>query len=281
MKEYPKIHRYTTHDMKMIVNVFLVETQDSVVAVDAATALSSSREIREIIDNKIGKPLKAVLLTHGHPDHYIGAGELRRGLNIPIVSTQGTLEFARYQDEYKIHTLRKGYGDNFPEKRVFPDTLVRDGDVVTIDKIDFKVKDLGPCESDSDSIWVIAVEGIEHVFAGDVVYNRRHSYLRDGHALKWLKHLDEMLDTYDHTTVIHPGHGDDCGCEGIFWQKAYIQAFLYMLRSMLGDKQMLTGEEQAAFFNHMTSFLPDETILFLLKYEPEETIKALKKENAV
>ena len=278
---YPKIHRYTTHDMKMIVNVFLVETKNSVVAVDAATALSSSREIRKIIEKKIGKPLKAILLTHGHPDHYIGAGELCRGLNIPIISTQGTLDFALYQDEYKIHTLQKGYGDNFPEKRVFPDTLVKDGEVVTFDKIDFTIRELGPCESDSDSIWMVLIDGIEHVFAGDVVYNRRHSYLRDGHALKWLRNLDSMLDMYDHTTVIHPGHGDDCGCEGIFWQKAYIQTFLFMLRSLLGNKQDLTKEEQEILFDHMTSFLPDEKILFLLKYEPEETINALKNENAV
>ena len=128
---------------------------------------------------------------------------------------------------------------------------------------------------------MVLIDGIEHVFTGDVVYNRRHSYLRDGHALKWLKHLDSMLDMYDHTTVIHPGHGDDCGCEGIFWQKAYIQTFLFMLRSLLGNKQDLTKEEQEFLFDHMTSFLPDETILFLLKYEPEETINALKNENAV
>ena len=275
----PKIHRYTTHDMKMIVNVFLVETASGVVVIDTATALSSSREIRDIVVNKIRKPLKAILITHGHPDHYIGAGEIAGDSSIPIIATQATGEFARYQDKYKIHTLKKGYGENFPKERMFPNTEVKDGESITIDGIDFTVNDLGPCESGDDCLWSIRIDGDEHVFVGDILYNHCHCYFRDGHALNWLKALDAMLEKYDHTTLFHPGHGEDCGCEIIIWQKAYIETFLYTLKSLLGKRDRLTEAEQDVLFQRMQSFLPNKTNIFLLKYEPEETIKALLREG--
>lgn len=277
----PKINRYTTHDLRMIVNVFLIETEKGVVVIDGATALSSSREIRDIIDNRIQKPLLAVLLTHGHPDHYIGVGEIINNRPVPIIATQGTLDSAYYQDSYKIQTMEKGYGDNFPKQRKFPNEIVKDQDVVTYDNVDFTINDLGACESDADSTWTIKIQDTKHVFVGDIIYNKRHSYLRDGHALSWLKALDDMLDTYNHTTIFHTGHGDDCGTEIIHWQKAYIQAFLYTLQSFLEDKDTLDKEEQEQFFNRMKSFLPDETIIFLMKYEPEETIAALRRSGAI
>ena len=67
----PVIHQYTTPKY-LTVNVFLVETANGVVAIDGATALSTSREIRALIDEKIGKPLLALLL---HDDEGHDAGE--------------------------------------------------------------------------------------------------------------------------------------------------------------------------------------------------------------
>ena len=277
----PIVHRYTTYGMKMVVNVFMVETENGVVLIDAATAISSSTHIRDSIAENIKKPLHAILLTHGHPDHYIGAGEIAKDQNIPIVSTIGTYNFARFQDEYKLDTLKKGYRDNFPENRRFPDQIVKNGDELMFDNIVFKVIDYGPCESDSDAVWELNINGVRHVFVGDLIYNKRHSYFRDGHALNWIKTLDNMLIQYNHQVVFHPGHGDDCGAEIIIWQKAYIEAFLYTLRSLLNNKKNIGRQEQEILFDRMKSFLPDETIIFLLKYEPDETIKALRDHGAI
>jgi len=277
----PVIHRYTTPKY-LTVNVFLVETENGVVVIDAATAVSSSHEIRDIINNKIKKPLLAVLLTHGHPDHYVGAGEIVRGLDVPIVATQGTIDFTKYQDREKFDTLiKRNYGDDIPQKRVFANQVVKDGDVLVFDNVDFKIVDLGPCESDADSIWMITVDGVKHVFLGDIIYNHTHGYFRDGHALNWLKALDRLLGEFDHTAVFHPAHGEDCGTEMVYWQKAYIEAFLGTLGSMLHGRNHLDEEEKQYLVDKMKSFLPNEKLLNLMKYELDETIRALKEGNAV
>jgi glyoxylase-like metal-dependent hydrolase (beta-lactamase superfamily II) len=46
-----------------------------VVAVDALLTETDSRSLRARLE-RLGKPLLAVLLTHGHPDHYNGVTKL-------------------------------------------------------------------------------------------------------------------------------------------------------------------------------------------------------------
>lgn len=277
----PIIHKYTTPKY-LTVNVFLVETESGVVVVDTATAVSTSQDIRDIVDKKIKKPLLAILLTHGHPDHYVGAGEIVKRLDVPILATQGTIDFARYQDEEKFDTLiTRNYGADAPQKRVFPNQVVEDNDVVTFDDVAFRIEDLGACESGADSVWIITIDGVKHVFLGDLVYNHVHSYFRDGHALKWLKALDQLLGEFDHTAVFHPAHGEDCGTEMIYWQKAYIEAFLGTLKSMLGGTDKLDDAEKQQLVRKMGSFLPNDKLIALMKYELDETISILKERNAV
>jgi glyoxylase-like metal-dependent hydrolase (beta-lactamase superfamily II)/quercetin dioxygenase-like cupin family protein len=268
---YPIIHRYIT-PRYLTVNVFMVETPHGVVLIDGATALSTSREIRGIIEDEIKKPVLAVLMTHGHPDHYVGVGEIVKGLDVPIIATQGTLDFARYQDEEKFDTLiRRNYGDDAPAERVFPNQIVEDGDMVTLDGVEFHHIYLGPCESDADSVWVVEIEGAKHAFLGDIVYNHMHSYFRDGHALNWLRGLDRLLSIFDHTAVFHPAHGEPGGTELIHWQKAYITAFLDSVRAMLNAGKV----DQEALVARMQSFLPNDKLIMLLKYKMDETIRIL------
>jgi glyoxylase-like metal-dependent hydrolase (beta-lactamase superfamily II) len=274
----PVVHTYTTPKY-LTVNVYLVETPDAVIAIDGATAISTSREIRHIIDDTIQKPLLATLLTHGHPDHYAGVREMTLGLDVPFVATQGAADFARYQDRAKFDTLvRRNYGADAPPERSFPNRIVADHDVLTFDGVDFTVIDLGPCESGSDSLWTINIDGVQHVFVGDVVYNHTHCYLRDGNARSWLRALDRLTREFDHTAVLYPGHGAMCGTELVYWQAAYINAFLGTLHSKLHRRDTLDQAEKDGLVQRMKSFVASEQNLNLLKYELDETIRLLASE---
>jgi glyoxylase-like metal-dependent hydrolase (beta-lactamase superfamily II) len=63
----------------MNVNSYLVESRDSLVVVDGMLTLSDARAVRRRID-EAGKPLRGLIVTHAHPDHYAGAAEILRGL---------------------------------------------------------------------------------------------------------------------------------------------------------------------------------------------------------
>ncbi|MDA8029157.1 MAG: MBL fold metallo-hydrolase [Nitrospiraceae bacterium] len=83
------IHTVTSGPETFLTNVFLVETAESLVAVDTMMTVSDARALRRRAD-VLGKPIKAVFITHGHPDHYNGTGDLLEGFGkIPVIATAG------------------------------------------------------------------------------------------------------------------------------------------------------------------------------------------------
>lgn len=277
----PKIHRYEATVSDFFVNAFLVETEDGVVAVDATLALSSSRELRRKIDKEIRKPLLAVLLTHGHPDHYTGIGELTRDLDVPILATQGAIDFATREDKVKEQIAIAIFGDEYPRTRVFPNKAVHGGDAYDFGGVTFKIADYGPGESDDDSLWYLEIDGAKHVFVGDLIHNHMHCFFRDGHAAQWLVNLQRMTIDFTHEDVLYTGHGDPAGTEMVYWHKGYVEAFVGTLRSMLGDRDSLTEAEKNRLVAKMQNYLPNNKTLFLLTYELDETIKLLRERRVV
>jgi glyoxylase-like metal-dependent hydrolase (beta-lactamase superfamily II) len=83
----PAIYTYTAGANGLFVNSYLVETDDGVVAVDGSLLVSDAHAFRARLD-ALHKPLLAVLVTHGHPDHFNGVIELVRGQgDVPIYAT--------------------------------------------------------------------------------------------------------------------------------------------------------------------------------------------------
>jgi glyoxylase-like metal-dependent hydrolase (beta-lactamase superfamily II) len=63
------------------------------------------------------------------------------------------------------------------------------GERVTLGALSLTVRDLGAGESHADCTWELD-DGA--VFAGDVVYNRTHAFLADGHYSEWIDLLDPL-----------------------------------------------------------------------------------------
>src|SRR3954451_9529665 len=96
----PRVHAHASGESGIFANAYLIETAHGVVAVDALLTESESRALRAQLD-ALGKPLLAVLLTHGHPDHYNGVTRLVGGTPVPIVATPGVAEIIRRDDAAK------------------------------------------------------------------------------------------------------------------------------------------------------------------------------------
>src|SRR5262252_9634681 len=68
----PIIHTFKSAEASIMVNGYLIETSDHIVAVDSALIESAARELRKQFDS-LGKPLAFVLITHGHRVHAYGS----------------------------------------------------------------------------------------------------------------------------------------------------------------------------------------------------------------
>lgn len=279
MSEFPKIRTVTGKFMILPrdhVHAYVVELENSVVVIDATLALSSARDLRTIAES-FGKPIEAVLLTHGHPDHYTGLAEFA---DLPRLASKGCLEFAHREDIVKAHTAELYLGDDYPAERVFPNEIINDGDSFTFGGAVFTFKDLGPAESDSDGMWLVAKDGMTHAFVGDTVANRTHCFFRDGHTAEWMKALDRLEREFDDNTLLYVGHGaTPSSKEAIQWQRGYIEAY-WAAVDRLADKSIpVTRENQEKIIAAVQKYLPGEAALFLLDYEMDVFLEAFIKER--
>ncbi|NQU42594.1 MBL fold metallo-hydrolase [bacterium] len=274
MDKYPVIHRVPAKFMELPrdhVNAYIVELMDCVVVIDATLALSSALDLRARAE-ATGKPIAAVLLTHGHPDHYTG---LVAFPDVPRIASQGCLRFAQEEDVIKAPVAASFLGDDYPEERLFPDQIVQDGDTRVFGGLTFTFRDLGPAESPSDGMWIVEQGGVRHVFLGDVLVNGCHCFFRDGFARQWNKVLDRLDREFDDTTRFYIGHGEaPVGKEAIPLQRGYNDAFLNAVDALPDKSVPVSQESQDQVLAAVKKYLPGEATLFLLTFELDKAIAA-------
>jgi glyoxylase-like metal-dependent hydrolase (beta-lactamase superfamily II) len=260
----PTIHRYPLEHEGAFVNAYLVETGSSVVAVDSLLTVSESKALRAGLE-QLGKPLRAVLLTQSHPDHYGGLTELVAGDDVPIVAPQGVIDVIARDDEAKEEILRPMFGDEWASERTFPNTPIRDGESLTFDEATFTVIDLGPSESPHDSPWVLGRDE-RIVFLGDQIYDHKHCFLADGFHEQWLENIEILRDRFPSDAVFHIGHGGPASPADWDWQRIYIETFLDALRAADWSRPEHAHTEIVA---EMKRFLPTDELLFLMELSIE------------
>ena len=264
MAETPTIHRHPADHEAAFVNAYLVETRSGVVAIDSLLTVSESRMLRAAVE-RLGKPLRAVLLTHSHPDHYGGLTELVARDDVPVIAPQGVIDTIVRDDPVKEQILRPMFGDEWPATRTFPNTSIRDGESVTFDNVTFTVIDLGASESPHDSPWVLGPRE-DIVFLGDQIYDHRHCYLADGFHAQWLANIETLRRRLPDDAVLHVGHGGPVGADGWNWQRTYIETFIGAVGAADWSDP---ARAHTAVVAEMKRFLPTDELQFLMELSIE------------
>ena len=264
MSAVPTIHRFPGEHEGAFVNAYLVETASGVVAVDGLLQVSAAKEMRAEID-RLGKPLLAALVTHSHPDHYAGLGEVVAGADVPIYATQGVIDAITTDDAAKNQIVGPMFGEDWPANRVFPNTAIADGESLSFDDVTFTVIDLGPSESPHDNPWVLG-EAEKIVFLGDEMYDHKHCYLADGFYEEWLRNIETLRTRFPDDAVFYIGHGGPVGGEMWNWQREYIERFVEAVSD--GDWSS-PDQAKPAVVARMQAYEPSEELLILMELSIE------------
>lgn len=258
------IHRHTSLSQLPLVNAYLVETPDGVVAVDSTLTVSDSRAMRQKLA-AIGKPLLAVLLTQSHPDHYGGLTELVAGDDVPIIAPQGVHDVIRRDEPAKEEILGPMFGDEWTAHPTFANTTISDGETVTFDGARFTVIDLGPSESPHDSPWLLG-DDRKTVFLGDQIYDHMHCYLADGFYEQWLQNIERLRGELPADAVLHIGHGGPVTPADFAWQVGYINCFVDSVREADWSDPDLA---KASVIETVKRYLPGAQLQFLMELSIE------------
>lgn len=259
-----RIHRHSAGPQGALVNAYLVETGEGVVAVDGTLTVSDGRALRARLE-ELGKPLLAVLVTHAHPDHYGGIVELVGPDDVPVIATAGVDDIIRRDDALKEEILRPMFGDEWPRERTFPNRRVADGETLELGGARFTVQDLGPGESPRDSLWFLG-DDRQTIFLGDQVYDRKHAYLADGFFEEWLANLERLRRELPADATLEIGHGGPVAPAQLDRQREYIETFIDAVR---GAEWSQPGQARAAVVERMTRLLPTDELRFLLELSIE------------
>jgi glyoxylase-like metal-dependent hydrolase (beta-lactamase superfamily II) len=217
-----KVGRYTFAGPGTV-NTWWIETPRSVIVIDVQRDLAHASQALAAV-RAIGKPVSAVFVTHGHPDHYAGLGLFKQawpGL-VAYASpvTRSTLE----GDHYGFNKMLQGmWPGNFPNPVVGPDRVIADNETLVIDGVRIVTREFG--RSDANSMTVLYLPDGGHLFTGDIVLAGMHGFFYEGASGEWLASLDRLAVQFPRARQLHPGHGEP-GAPGtlIAQQRAYIES---------------------------------------------------------
>lgn len=239
----PTVHRFPGGPDEMYANAYVIEGEAGIVVIDALLTRSASRALRERVD-AFDKPLRAVIVTHGHPDHYGGITQLVEGLDdVAIVAIRGVDRIIRRDDALKGRRLA-AFGIDWAETRTFPEVVVDDGERLSFGDITLTAIDIEEGESHYDSVWLLSTAEGDFAFVGDLVMEGVHAYTADGHTGAWLEALHDLEHRLASMARIYPGHGEPGGPELFGIQASYLEAFRDEVRSLAAGRPRLT-EDQA------------------------------------
>jgi glyoxylase-like metal-dependent hydrolase (beta-lactamase superfamily II) len=262
----PAIYTYTAGANGLFVNSYLVEVDDGVVAIDGNLLVSDARAFRARLD-ALHKPLLAVLVTHGHPDHFNGVVELVRGQgDVPIYATPEGKAVIDEVAEPKREQWTPTYGEEWPKETAYPNAVVNDGETLALGGLRIRAHELGPCESASEALYVIDAQdgGGPFAFTGDLFYNAHHSYNADGFTAAWLDALDRAPALLAGIDTLYPGHGLPAGLEALDAQRRYQLMLREAVRNLAGGAPSLSDDAKEQLTARMSAFLPDPALAWLV-----------------
>jgi glyoxylase-like metal-dependent hydrolase (beta-lactamase superfamily II) len=257
----------------MPVNSYLVHGPSGLVIVDGQLTVPDADKVRTAVEAS-GAPVAALVVTHPHPDHYAGAARLLADLDAPIVATSAVDAVIRRDDAEKAAIVGPMIGGAWPAERRFPDIVVESGTTIEYGGLAFTPTDIGPAESDADSLWML---DRTTVFSGDVVYNGMHAYLADGRAAEWLAVLDRLETDLDENAVLCVGHGELGSKALLKTQRDYIEAFLAAVSAATA---LDSAARHDAVTARMGELVADDRLLFLMELSIEPVAAALSGDRA-
>ena len=245
------IQPFTSSDAGAWSNSYLISGESEAILFDVFMLHSDAVNVADRI-SKSGKTLKTVMISHAHPDHFMGLDVIaERFPDAQIVSTQNVVNDIKTDGPWMFSMLKGKLGPDGPRRLVVPEPLVESA--LALEGVRLQVVEFG--EGESKHCAAVYVPELEALLSADLVYNQAHLYLQERHLESWLMRLNELeMFANGRVATIHPGHGKAAGLELIGQTRAYLHDFADAIKT--GDAKATEHDMLAKYPDyHVRQFL--------------------------
>jgi len=246
----PEIAPNGDRQMFQYIATTLISGERDAVLVDPPMTIDQTARVIEWVEAS-GKSLRHIFITHGHGDHWFGAGPLlERFPDVTVFASPGTIEVMQYHASPEV---RGAVWD-----RLFPGQISAASVVATtppdntfdLEGNELRIVEVG--HTDTDKTSVLHVPSIGLVVAGDAVYNGVHLYLVEsgnGGLQKWIEALDTIAALRPRRVVAsHKNPALDDDPQTVQETRGYLEAVERLLRST---------HSALEFYNAMIELYPE------------------------
>lgn len=245
------IQPFTSSEPGAWSNSYLISVDSEAILFDVFMLHSDATQIVEGI-KKSGKTLKTVMISHAHPDHFMGLDVVAEHFpHARVVSTRNVVADIKSDGPWMFSMLQSKLGPEGPKRLVIPEALAEP--VLNIGRTQLEVVEFG--EGESKHTAALHIPDLRALLSADLVYNSAHLYLQERHLESWLTRLDELEALVkDKISTIYPGHGSAAGLDLIAHTRAYLQDFAEAIKS--GDAKKVEQRMLAKYPQyHVKQFL--------------------------
>jgi glyoxylase-like metal-dependent hydrolase (beta-lactamase superfamily II) len=185
-------------------NAGFVITDEGVLVVDALGTEPLGRSLVAAIRTLTTRPIRRVIVTHYHADHFYGLGPLKDA-GAEIWAHHLGREYLEQQAPARLEQRRRDLAPWVDERtRLVPADRWLPGDIsFTLGGLDFDVVYMGPAHAPDDVVVILRQERL--IFCGDIIVSGRIPFVGEADSRRWLSAIDRLLAL--RPVIMVPGHG--------------------------------------------------------------------------
>ena len=199
---------FTSSPKALASNAVLISGQNDAVLIDTTFFPLEALSLIDMVRQR-GKRLKAIFISHAHPDHYGALATIHEAFpTAKILARQGVIDGMLEWPAKLVH-WQEFYGDDLAVDMDYPEPLTTDS--YDLDGYQIVFLDLPICETVHATAFYIP--SCKVLVAADLIYSKTHPYMGDtNNPQSWIDAI-ETARALGPIERIYPGHGPSGGTE--------------------------------------------------------------------
>jgi len=188
-----------------ISNAYFYITDDGVIVFDALSSYLLGKELVKTIKSISDKPIKYLIITHYHTDHFYGIKAFKDEGAVSIAHKWAYDYLSDPYAEQFFKSRQKVLGDLLKGTKIIPPDIAIDKEIIlNVSNQTIDVQHI--CQGHTKGDLIIWIPKIKTLIAGDLIFNERVPFLGSGNSKSWLKCIDKIIQLKPE--IVLPGHGD-------------------------------------------------------------------------